>query len=84
MYSSLFNPPIQHGYYRCKMEPCNFCPNGITADEDYIGPDDTTFGRTCGVLFNHAKTLKSENAVLCQDLKNAEQICCPSSANDEL
>lgn len=80
----LMNNHTGHGYYRCKMDPCVFCPDGITADKiDYINGDET-FGHTCGTLFNHAKTLESKNDIMCREIISAEKICCPSSTNDEL
>ena len=64
------------------MDMCTFCPNGITAGNDFQLPADaSTTGEsmTCGEMAQAASIFPADD-FLCEAAKITEMICCPTEA----
>ena len=56
--------------------PCSFCKDGLSLDEDFIIPGDEANGATCGDIYLYANLLK-DGLAECTNIQRAEAICCP-------
>ena len=67
------------------MDMCTFCPNGITAGNDFQLPADasSTTGEsmTCGEMALAASIFPADD-FLCEAAKITEMICCPTDSDD--
>jgi len=68
---------IGRGLFTCDLveeDTCQFCSNGITADENIVVSGD---GETCGSVFESSKTLEKVSKI-CKYITNYyESTCCP-------
>lgn len=76
------------GYYRCQPLKCKFCTSGITTDENVVRPELNN--ASCRSVALNAESLDLERinghgqSSMCEEIQVMEQICCPTTANDEL
>jgi len=67
-------PPVDLPVTTAAVEPCTFCPGGLTVEPDFQLP--TNDGATCGTAMGFAATLSSSDA-MCPTVKLAQALCCP-------
>eukprot|EP00579_Thalassiosira_antarctica_P022723 CAMPEP_0201989938 /NCGR_PEP_ID=MMETSP0904-20121228/93111_1 /ASSEMBLY_ACC=CAM_ASM_000553 /TAXON_ID=420261 /ORGANISM="Thalassiosira antarctica, Strain CCMP982" /LENGTH=880 /DNA_ID=CAMNT_0048544185 /DNA_START=21 /DNA_END=2663 /DNA_ORIENTATION=- len=60
------------------IEPCVVCPDGSTADIDYVIPDSG--GATCSIALAYIEATMDENTDSCTQVKEVESVCCPTLA----
>jgi hypothetical protein len=69
------------------IDMCTFCPNGITAGNDFQLPADTTAtttgeSMTCGEMALAASIFPADD-FLCEAAKITEMICCPTDTDQQ-
>jgi len=59
---------------------CEFCPDGLTAGEDFVMP--TGDNATCGMAREFAESVPRENPA-CVTIQLAQDVCCPAPGEDD-